>query len=662
MFRITGLRLTNICQHATLKTDIKPGLTAVIGRNGSGKTSLLRALVYGLTGLVDGSWGSQQSLQKDGSVVVGSVEVDFTDGSETYTVKRCAAASPKFPDVVFDSKGNTLAQRRQKVNEYMETVFGMPCPLMFQVCWGRQGELASLLKATPATVSTFLSQVFDTKQLEKIREKLKLQLDTIAQFPSSCGDSLQADKEALEALLPESQLQATVDALSAAHTKAANSLQQLLLKRSNAISKEDYESAKQALEERLADMQQSLVNLTDMVEYTEPPPKPADSLQSLQEQLREADGRCSRLSQSCMACRFNLKETEGKLEAANKELEQTRQQWKTFTEQIKQAETHTCMFCGGEVTNHEAYKKAMLKFAFSCEDLEKRETSQKEKEQALQQQIQLLEGTKAKTKALMAETAAEFSAADLALLGASEKVNAAQYWKLTNDIEDVKHSLDTLGGTPVLDDELAAAISRAEDEVQNISAKLNEARNTLIETRASRTMLERAIEASSKLVKQAEINMEARRVLAFIRDALSQPRAQARYLRTRIERLNLELTRYLTLTGMPFSLKLDPESRTFVFTTPEGVQHPASHLSGAQQAMSAVALQMALFAVMQPNLNLYLIDEPTESLDDGNKATMADMFAKMQAMLPSVEGTMLIVTRDEPVIASCGNTIEITTD
>ena len=656
--RITGLRLTNICQHTALTTDIKPGLTAVIGRNGSGKTSLLRALVYGLTGLVDGSWGSQQSLQKDGSVVVGSVEVDFTDGSETYTVKRCAAASPKFPDVVFDSKGNTLAQRRQKVNEYMEAVFGMPCPLMFQVCWGRQGELASLLKATPATVSTFLSQVFDTKQLEKIREKLKLQLDTIAQFPSSCGDSLQADKEALEALLPESQLQATVDALSAAHTKATDSLQQLLLKQSNAISKEDYESAKQALETRLAGLQQALAELN----FATSPAKPEDSLQSLQAQLSEAERKHSKLTQSSLTCSFNLKETEGKLEAANKELKQTRQQWKTFTEQIKQAETHTCMFCGGEVTNHEAYKKAMLKFAFSCDDFAKSETAQQEKEQALQQQIQLLEGTKAKTKALMAETAAEFSAADLALLGASEKVNAAQYWKLTNDIEDVKHSLDTLGGTPVLDDELAAAISSAEDEVQNISAKLNEARNTLIETRANRTLLERAIAASSKLVKQAEINMEARRVLAFIRDALSQPRAQARYLRTRIERLNLELARYLTLTGMPFSLKLDPESRTFVFTTPEGVQHPASHLSGAQQAMSAVALQMALFAVMQPNLNLYLIDEPTESLDDGNKATMADMFAKMQAMLPSVEGTMLIVTRDEPVIASCGNTIEITTD
>ena len=656
--RITGLRLTNICQHAALTTDIKPGLTAVIGRNGSGKTSLLRALVYGLTGLVDGSWGSQQSLQKDGSVVVGSVEVDFTDGSETYTVKRCAAASPKFPDVVFDSKGNTLAQRRQKVNDYMETVFGMPCTLMFQVCWGRQGELASLLKATPATVSTFLSQVFDTKQLEKIREKLKLQLDTIAQFPSSCGDRLQADKEALEALLPESQLQTTVDALSAAHTKAANSLQQLLLKRSNAINKEDYESAKQALEERLADLQQALAELN----FATSPARPEDSLQSLQAQLSEAERKHSKLTQSSLTCSFNLKEIEGKLEATNKELEQTRQQWKTFTEQVKQAETHTCMFCGGEVTNHEAYKKAMLKFAFSCDDFAKSETAQQEKEQALQQQIQLQEETKASLKSLMAETAAGLEAAETTKLDLAEKINSALYWKLTNDIEDVKHSLDTLGGTPVLDDELAAAISSAEDEVQSTSAKLNEARNTLIETRANRILLERAIAASSKLVKQAEINTEARRVLSFIRDALSQPRAQARYLRTRIERLNLELARYLTLTGMPFSLKLDPDSRTFLFTTPEGVQHPASHLSGAQQAMSAVALQMALFAVMQPNLNLYLIDEPTESLDVGNKATMADMFAKMQTMLPSVEGTMLIVTRDDPVIASCGNTIEVTGD
>ena len=313
MFRLTGLRLTNICQHAALTTDIKPGLTAVIGRNGSGKTSLLRALVYGLTGFVDGSWGSQQSLQKDGSVVVGSVEVDFTDGSEIYTIKRCAAASPKFPDVVYDSKGNTLAQRRQKVNDYMETVFGMPCPLMFQVCWGRQGELASLLKATPATVSTFLSQVFDTKHLEKIREKLKLQLDTIAQFPSSYKNSLQADEASLKALPSEEQLQAAVDILSANHTKAAESLQQLLLKRSNAISKANYESTKQALETQLVGLQQAL----EEIAFTNPPAKPTDSLQKLQEQLREAERKHSKLSQNKLTCSFKLKELEGKLEPNN---------------------------------------------------------------------------------------------------------------------------------------------------------------------------------------------------------------------------------------------------------------------------------------------------------------------------------------------------------
>ena len=164
------------------------------------------------------------------------------------------------------------------------------------------------------------------------------------------------------------------------------------------------------------------------------------------------------------------------------------------------------------MTNHEAYKKAMLKFAFSCDDFEARETNQQEKEQALQRQIQLQEGTKSDLEATAAETAAELAAVETAKLDIAEKINAALYWKLTSDIEEANHNLDTLNGTPVLDSELAARIDSAESEVESSSAKLNEARNTLIETRANRTMLERAIEASSKLVKQAEINAEARRV------------------------------------------------------------------------------------------------------------------------------------------------------
>ena len=78
--------------------------------------------------------------------------------------------------------------------------------------------------------------------------------------------------------------------------------------------------------------------------------------------------------------------------------------------------------------------------------------------------------------------------------------------------------------------------------------------------------------------------------------------------------------------------------------------------------MASVALQMAIFAVSTPNMNLYLIDEPTEACDDANKEVMAQMFERMNLMLESASGTMLIVARDEATLASCGNTIEVSND
>ena len=68
---------------------------------------------------------------------------------------------------------------------------------------------------------------------------------------------------------------------------------------------------------------------------------------------------------------------------------------------------------------------------------------------------------------------------------------------------------------------------------------------------------------------------------------------------------------------------------------------------------------MALYSIAVPRMNLYLVDEPTEALDNGNKMVMASMFDRLNRMLPKVDGTMLIITRDQPVIDSCGQLIEI---
>jgi hypothetical protein len=159
--------------------------------------------------------------------------------------------------------------------------------------------------------------------------------------------------------------------------------------------------------------------------------------------------------------------------------------------------------------------------------------------------------------------------------------------------------------------------------------------------------------------EQFDVNSSARAVLALLRDVFSQQRAQARYFASKAVELNQHLAAFLELSGMTFNLRLDPDTRIFTYTTEDGFEHPTAHLSGAQKNISAVALQMALVEVIRPNINLFLFDEPSESLDVENKIVMSELFRRMNRLLPSIGGTMLLVSRDEQLIESCENIINI---
>ena len=68
---------------------------------------------------------------------------------------------------------------------------------------------------------------------------------------------------------------------------------------------------------------------------------------------------------------------------------------------------------------------------------------------------------------------------------------------------------------------------------------------------------------------------------------------------------------------------------------------------------------MVLFQIAKPQINLYMADEPSEALDAENKLVLARLLQRMAAMLPSVEGTMIITTRDEATLAACDHVIEL---
>src|SRR3954449_9643608 len=77
---VTRLRLRDFRSYAAIEAALGPGLTVVHGRNGAGKTNLLEALYFGLTGRSCRTSNEREVVRFDAAVT--RVEVD-TAGPDT---------------------------------------------------------------------------------------------------------------------------------------------------------------------------------------------------------------------------------------------------------------------------------------------------------------------------------------------------------------------------------------------------------------------------------------------------------------------------------------------------------------------------------------------------------------------------------------------------
>lgn len=653
MSRLKALRLVNICQHALFEARLDVGMYAVVGPNGCGKTNILRGLVFGLTGLVDGLWGGKQTLQKDGVSTPGYVEVAFEHEGSDYVVKRWSVAGARFTDTVKGPEGRQAIVGTKNVDAFMEEVFGMPCRLMFQVCWGRQGELAQLLTGTASSISTLLSQVFDTTGLEKVRAAIKNRMDVIASLPVSGQEQLDKAVNGLAALPSDEELDKAVDDAQQERDAADTALRTIEASRKTG---ETFEKL------RLMTMHAThiLENDRKALELL-----PKDAVNPFGNPLVVLEGRRTEVADRLASAQAKIAATESNeriaqtnVDAMVKAIRDLLEQNSAVNEKLD-APSDVCAVCGQPVTDKAAYAKCMCKQLTGFETRAAYETDCRKKHDMYMatknDQERVLRLALSNKQAFIRER--DEAEAELAVL--DDAVKCERRKALEAKVADDEARLKEIRAIPVLDKENDdEAYNNAQMEFIKASKALEAATERRTTARTTRKLLTEQKEFAEKLVKQYAVNKEAREILSELRDVFSQNRAQARYLRERIAELNVRLQEFVSNTGMPFTLRLDEEQRLFMYRTADGYEHPAAHLSGAQKAMSAVALQMALFQVMQPNMMLYLIDEPTEALDDENKAVMGRMFHRMRMLMPKVHGTMLVVTRDELVVAGATGTLQ----
>src|SRR2546430_5543456 len=166
--QLLRLRLVNFRQHADTELEFGPGITGIIGPNGSGKTSILEALAWALYG-VQAVRGDKDSIRRLGAKGRAGVEVDleFRLGAHEYRVKRGLSTA------VLHQDGQVIANSLKAVTDKLERTLGMSHDEFFNTYFTGQKELAVMAALGKTERAAFLSRVLGYERLREAQERVR---------------------------------------------------------------------------------------------------------------------------------------------------------------------------------------------------------------------------------------------------------------------------------------------------------------------------------------------------------------------------------------------------------------------------------------------------------------------------------------------------------
>ncbi|HEY2824195.1 MAG TPA: SMC family ATPase, partial [Gemmatimonadales bacterium] len=183
------IKLINFRQHADTDVILGKGLTAVIGPNGVGKTTLLEAIAWALYG-APAARGNRDSIRFNRAPARATVrvEVTFVLGAHTYRVARGLNTAELFQD----NQPEAVANSGTEVTLRVARLLGMTREEFFNTYFTGQKELAVMANLGAADRARFLSQILGYERLKLAQDRLRTQ-----------RSNLKSERDGLESGLPK---------------------------------------------------------------------------------------------------------------------------------------------------------------------------------------------------------------------------------------------------------------------------------------------------------------------------------------------------------------------------------------------------------------------------------------------------------------------------
>jgi len=203
---IGRVKLVNFTCHQETEIIFPEGLTVFLGRNGSGKSSIIDAITYALYG--EHSRGRNPNIVRRGSSSGGRVELEFDHGGSRYYVNRSFDSRGNLQSAILRRDGRLLVageRRREAVSKAVQEILGLSYDRMRTAVVIQQGELDRIISADPRELKELFDDLMGLTKMEKayqnmlevLKEFEKRIIDEMGRSPRE-ADKVREDLEKLE--------------------------------------------------------------------------------------------------------------------------------------------------------------------------------------------------------------------------------------------------------------------------------------------------------------------------------------------------------------------------------------------------------------------------------------------------------------------------------
>lgn len=698
--RLLSAELEYFCQHRYTHVEFVPGLNVIIGKNGSGKSNLIKGIYSAITGDFGRNDGvkteniSQFAKLTDTSRVVVALEHD----GAILTIQRGLRPSTTRLDISAGGVTTTYTKTTE-VNEALINILGVSGRLLSDYVFVDQWSIFDFLSMLPSERAKALQRLFRTEQADALWKLLGDRYDKIiiptpgvdrdvvlARLSKTCDifDGINVQLSALteadcdpirdKRLIDDWKAKATLEAEIRLLYARAIELEQergVCARKMRELCKE-----RTALKIYLEEEKEAYAEACRLVSHW-------DSFESVRKTrtmlINQKSNVQSTLSSLCQpVCPPNFisldpRETEARkwLDARAKLISEVISAEYFMAQLISEAQQ--CPICGtprADFAAHRSKYEAVIKekrvvmaegearmevsdvYRAALHKYHAQLKSANEQLALIDSQLSQLADISEPAKA-RSELALFIEQYDQVKQGYDHVVSELATIQRDHDNLETRHRIafDTAGEK----EKAADTYIVTEQEASDAAVRLLNANDYLLKKmslEARRSILEEQIEDDrATLVKLEEIRHNAVATQAWAdhvdamrhilhRDGLSRIVAQ-----NNLEAMQDEINELLDRFDSPFSVAADA-GLSFVARFRDGRTVPAGRLSGGEKVLLALAFRVVVNAMFATDLGLLCLDEPTAGLDEGNLNCMRTALERLKE-LSTARGLQVIMITHE---------------